>query len=126
MKSKQKKGLLADIVDDIKDEVVHAVRQGVKYDAGKPPLGRLPRAALLEDAAVYDFGHHKYDWNNWRKGIAWHRQLDAALRHIYAFLDGEDLDPESGICHLAHARVDLAMVSEYRGTHPELDDRYKP
>ncbi len=98
---------------------------GKKFDDGKPKLGRLPLVALTEDALVYEFGSKKYDWNNWRKGLSWYRQLDAALRHIYAFIDGEDLDPESGVCHLAHARVDLAMVSEYRKTHPELDDRYK-
>lgn len=97
---------------------------GVKHDQGKAPISLIARSALEKEAAVMAFGASKYGRDNWRSGIAWSRCLDAALRHIIAFVDGEENDPETGICHLAHARCNLAFLIEYQKTHPELDDRH--
>lgn len=98
---------------------------GVKFDAGKPPLSLIPKSALDQEALVLGFGAAKYGRNNWRKGIAWSRLIDATLRHITAFNEGEDFDPETGLSHLAHARCGLAFLIEYSETHKELDDRAK-
>jgi len=45
------------------------------------------------------------------------------LRHLTAWWAGEDLDPESGLHHLAHAACCLMFLLEYTQTHTELDDR---
>ena len=95
-----------------------------KYDHGKPPLGLIPHSALLEEASVLGFGCEKYGRHNWRQGVEWQRLINSALRHIHAFNDGEDLDPETGLHHLAHARASLGFLIEYTTTHPELDDRH--
>lgn len=97
---------------------------GVKYDNGKPRLGLIPRSALEAEATVLGFGADKYGVYNWRKGMDWMRLVDAALRHIYAFADGETFDPESGEHHLAHARCCLGFLIEYSQSHPEGDNRY--
>lgn len=98
----------------------------VKLDAGKAPMSLLSRTALEEVAQVMAFGAKKYAAHNWRQGFAWSRTLDAASRHLYAFIDGEDKDPESGLSHLAHAMCCLMFTLEFEKTHPELDDRWKP
>ena len=99
-------------------------QEGMKFDAGKPPIGLIPRSAVLEEAAVLAFGEQKYGRHNWRAGIKWSRLIDAAQRHILAFNEGEDFDSETGLHHLAHARCCLAFLIEYMTTHPELDDRH--
>ena len=96
-----------------------------KLDSGKAPLGLIPQSALIEEAYVLGFGETKYGRHNWRKGLEWSRLLDAAMRHIIAFNDGENFDPETGLHHLAHARCCLGFLIEYETTHPELDDRYR-
>jgi hypothetical protein len=48
------------------------------------------------------------------------------MRHIMAFNDGEDKDPESGLSHLAHAACCIMFLLEFEKTHQELDDRFKP
>jgi hypothetical protein len=98
----------------------------LKYDDGKMPLNLLSAEALLQTAAVLKFGADKYHAHNWRDGFAWSRPLAAAMRHIMAFNDGEDRDPESGLSHLAHAACCIMFLLEFEKTHPELDDRYKP
>lgn len=98
---------------------------GKKLDAGKPSLGLVDRTALEELAKVLDFGKRKYDAHNWRGGITWSRVIDSALRHINAFNDGEDMDPESGLNHIAHAMCNCMFLLNYYRTHKEKDDRYK-
>lgn len=109
-----------------KQPVTDAKPQGVKFDADKLPLHLLSTEAMNQTAAVLKFGAKKYAANNWRAGFDWSRPLSAAMRHITAFNDGEDCDPESGLSHLAHAACCIMFLLEFQKTHPELDDRYKP
>lgn len=103
----------------------NAIAHGVKHDGEKPDMSLVSSIAILKVAKVMTFGKRKYTANNWRKGIAYTRLLAAALRHIFAYLGGENLDPESNQSHLAHACCCLFMVLEFEDTKPSLDDRYK-
>lgn len=98
----------------------------IKYDQDKLPLNLISTEALNQIAAVLKFGAQKYAEHNWRKGFAWSRPLSAAMRHITAFNDGEDKDPESGLSHLAHAACCIMFLLEFEKTHKKLDDRWKP
>lgn len=99
--------------------------KGKKFDAGKPMIGLISAYAIEQEARVMTFGAGKYGFHQWRLGLSYIRTISAVLRHIFAFLRGEDLDPETGIHHLAHARCGLAFVLEYTQTRPEKDDRMK-
>ena len=103
----------------------YKLEQGLKFDQGKAPMSLLSREALEQTALVLEFGRKKYAAHNWRKGFEWSRPLSAAMRHILAFQDGEDKDPESGLSHLAHAAACIMFLLEFEKTHKELDDRYK-
>jgi len=98
---------------------------GVKHDGEKPDMSLLSSIAITKVADVMTFGKRKYSANNWRGGIVYSRLLAAALRHIFAYLGGESIDPESGKSHLAHAVCCLCMILEFEETRPDLDDRYK-
>ena len=98
---------------------------GIKHDQEKPDMSLLSSIAMVEIAKVMTFGKHKYSANNWRGGFYWTRPAAAALRHIFAWLGGENKDPETGLSHLAHASCCLMFLLEFEATHPNLDDRYK-
>ncbi len=99
---------------------------GRKDDAEKPKVELLSARWLLGVGSVLSFGAKKYAAHNWRKGIARSRLLGAGLRHIFAYLGGEDNDAESGLSHLHHASCCLMFASELHETRPDLDDRWKP
>lgn len=83
---------------------------GTKFDAGKPRTELLPWPALFEVAKVLTKGAEKYgDWN-WRKGMSYSRLLGAATRHLGAWANGENLDQEFEISHLAHAACCLLFL----------------
>jgi len=96
-----------------------------KNDSNKAPFGLLPTEALRHVAEVLSFGAEKYGTHNWRAGFDHSRLYDAALRHIFSFIDGEDLDPESGKEHIAHAICGLMMLLESRSKGYGKDDRHK-
>lgn len=101
-------------------------KAAIKGDAEKSPIGLIPREALEEEARALQFGAKKYGENNWRRGrgLEWSRLYDAALRHVLAFVSGEDIDPESGASHLACARASLGFLETYRQTNTGIDNRY--
>ncbi len=96
---------------------------GLKFDTGKPPLSLIDRYALERIADVLAFGADKYEAHNWRKGLSQSRLIDAALRHLFAYADGEDLDSESGLSHLAHAGCCVVFALKMSHARPDLDDR---
>ena len=98
---------------------------GSKHDQEKPPFELLSSPWVEGVARVLGHGRKKYAAHNWRLGISQGRLLGAALRHVFAYLRGEDLDPESGLSHLLHASCCLMFAFELRDTRPDLDDRYR-
>lgn len=99
---------------------------GLKHDSEKPSISLIPRQAIEQEALVMMFGAKKYGKNNWRQGLAYSRLIDAALRHILAYADGEDLDPETGLPHLAHARCCMAMLMGMPGAWDDRHHKSKP
>jgi len=104
-------------------QVMH--KEGVKDDSEKNRLDLLSSRWIEGVGHVLTFGAKKYEAHNWRKGIKFSRLLGACFRHLFAFLRGEDKDPETGLSHLLHASCCLMFLFELSETKPELDDRYK-
>lgn len=98
---------------------------GVKNDAMKPRMSLIPQLAKLEVGKVMTYGAEKYSAFNWMDGFPYTIIADAIDRHYPAYLCGEDLDPESGIHHLAHLACSAMMALEICLLYPELDDRWE-
>lgn len=98
--------------------------EGIKFDQDKPRMDLIDPTAMNELAKVLTFGAQKYAAHNWRKGLHKSRLLGAALRHLFAYLGGEDKDPETGLSHAAHAMCCCMFILglEHRA---DLDDRHK-
>jgi hypothetical protein len=91
---------------------------------GKVPLDLIEYAAEVEIAKAMHTGAVKYGRRNYRTIEIHATTYIAALkRHIGAWASGEDLDPESGLSHLAHigANVNVLLGAIDAGTFH--DDR---
>lgn len=99
--------------------------EGKKLDDDKLPMHLLSPAFLKEIAKVSRFGAKKYEDRNWEKGIKFSRVYAAAMRHLLAFWDGEDIDMESCLTHLAHASTCLMYLVHYSKykKYSRFDDR---
>jgi hypothetical protein len=114
-----------ELLGNIEFNIPNKESEGIKYDEGKPQLDLLSSSWIFGVGSVLTFGAKKYERFNWKKGIKLSRLLAACLRHVFAFIGGEDKDPETGLSHLYHASACLMFASELHETKPEMDDRYK-
>lgn len=77
---------------------------GKKFDEDKPQISLLPWPQVVGVVRVLEFGAKKYSIGNWKKVPDGERRyLDAAMRHLGAIMEGEKVDPESGLSHWYHA-----------------------
>lgn len=94
-----------------------------KHGDLKDPLHLLPPAFLRQVAHALKHGADKYGEFNWRaEGIKLQMQTysSAILRHIVSIMDGEWLDKESNMPHLAHIAASVAIVLDAEA-HGNLD-----
>lgn len=73
-------------------------------------LHLVPWAAITEVAKVMDFGADKHGRYNWMQGGDWSELVDAAMRHLLAWVEGERVDPETGLSHLSHLACNVLML----------------
>ena len=94
-----------------------------KDDDSKVRYDLIDPWALHALAEVYTYGAKKYAPRNMDKGTAWSRYFGAAMRHMWAWQRGEDIDPESGLPHLAHAAWSMFTLFRYVHDGIGTDDR---
>ena len=96
---------------------------GIKHDSKKPKMNLLPPKAIVEVAKVLTFGAQKYGPENWKElEDLQNRYLAGALRHIFAHMDGEQLDPETGLSHMAHALCCLLFKLEIELENAKIEE----
>jgi hypothetical protein len=111
--------------DEWEDERILMQSEGVKFDGDKPRYDLIPPELLEETAIVLTYGAVKYSERNWEKGMAWHRPFGALMRHMWSWWRGENVDPETGFSHLAHAACCIAFLITYERRSIGKDDRHK-
>ena len=93
---------------------------GKKNDQGKPRYSLIPEHSLAAIVGVLEHGAAKYGVGNWSYvDNANERYYNAAMRHIQAWWEGEQLDQETNKPHLAHAACCLMFLLS-------LDSKHKP
>lgn len=95
-----------------------------KDDGAKIDLTLVPIEAMEGIARAMTYGMKKYGRGNYRLSkMEWLRLAAACMRHTFAWVFGEDNDPESGYSHIDHAQASLAMLAFQMRHHPEGDNR---
>lgn len=87
----------------------------------------LPANVMGELALALTEGARKYGRHNYRVGMV-HASVyyDALMRHMSAWWEGEDIDPESGLSHLVKAAACLIVLRDAMVRDAVDDDRPPP
>jgi len=92
----------------------------------KPSLTAIPPTALLHMGGAMSDGRTKYGLMNWReKKVSTSIYIDAAMRHMLAFWDGENTAKDSGVHHLGHVMACMAIILDAESVGMLNDDRPK-
>lgn len=93
----------------------------------KAPMHLISGAAMYHEAMALGDGARKYGPFNWRQlKIEAMAYTAAAVRHIKAWEDGEDVAPDSLVHHLGHARASLGILIDAIECGAVIDDRPAP
>lgn len=98
----------------------------MRHNTGKTEWSQIDWPTLEGMVRVLMYGAQKYARNNWKKGQPYTEVADSLMRHLTAFLQGEDTDSESGLHHLDHVACNVHFLRYHTLHHPQLDDRPKP
>ena len=90
----------------------------------KVPMHLWPKTASVAGAMALLDGALKYGRSNWRAvGIRASVYYDAIDRHMSAWFEGEDIDPDSGLHHMAHVLAGAAIIVDAIAAGKFRDDR---
>ncbi len=90
----------------------------------KVPLSTVPAQVMAEVGLAMMEGALKYGRHNYRAaGVRASVYYDAALRHLMAFWEGQDIDPDSGLSHLVKAMACCAVLRDSQFRENWTDDR---
>lgn len=90
----------------------------------KVPFSTVPAPVLAEIGLAMLEGARKYGRHNYRSvGVRASVYYDAALRHLTAWWEGEDLDPDSGLSHLVKALACVVVLRDSMSQGNWSDDR---
>lgn len=101
------------------------MEKGLRYNQGKLRWSLVDFDALEDMVKVLEFGAEKYDDHNWKKGLNTTQVCESLMRHLTAYLRGEDKDPESGVSHIGHIQCNAMFLSYMEKFKKDFDDRYK-
>lgn len=92
--------------------------------SGKLPIHLWPNTATAMGCIGFLNGMLKYGRSNFRiHGIRASIYYDAAKRHLDAWFEGEETDPDDGVPHLAAALACIAIIVDAQAAGKFNDDR---
>lgn len=90
----------------------------------KIPMHLFPQTATVYGAMALLEGAAKYGRANWRKiGVRASIYYDACMRHLTKWFEGQEIDEDSGLPHLAHALACIAIIIDAKEANKLKDDR---
>lgn len=100
-------------------------KEAMRFTDDKMRFDLLPIEALIELTRVYQMGALKYDDDNWRKGMPWRKVYRPIFSHLFKWLSGQTIDPETGCHHLAMVAWNALTLLVYDIRKLGTDDRVK-
>ena len=97
---------------------------GDRFNTGKLKWSLVSWKALAPMVRVLMFGAEKYDDHNWKKGLKYTEVTESLQRHLNAFIEGEENDPESKLSHVGHILCNAMFLSYMSIYKKDMDDRY--
>jgi hypothetical protein len=92
--------------------------------AKKAPLGVVPPALMIAAAPAMAVGAEKYGPFNWRKQpVQAMTYVEAVMRHLYAWIDGQDNAEDTNISHIGHAIAGLGILADAMAADNLIDNR---
>jgi uncharacterized protein YuzB (UPF0349 family) len=122
MENKSIKDEIEKEVDDFTQALIDRDKQALRYNQGKVQWSLVDYKSIEPMVRVLEYGCLKYSKDNWKKGMPASQIIESMLRHTYKLLEGELVDPESGIEHVGHIQCNAMFLAYVLREKPEFND----
>lgn len=99
-----------------------STERGLRYNTNKLKWSLVDFKSLEPMVKVLEFGATKYAKDNWKKGMPVSEVMESLLRHCFAMLAGEEIDPESGEQHIGHIQCNAMFISYMMNEKRQFND----
>lgn len=95
-----------------------------RFNHGKPQWTMMDFKSMEPMIQVMMYGAKKYERDNWKKACpARLSLLDSLMRHYIKLVEGESIDPESGLPHIGHLMCNAMFYSYWeQKTNGQFED----
>lgn len=94
------------------------------FGRAKPGISCIPPIALIYEGEVMKRGAEKYGPFNWQDTtVDIVTYYDALMRHAFLYYTGQNIDPESGLPHMAHIRACAGILLDAKESNKLFDNR---
>jgi hypothetical protein len=122
MENKSIKDEIEKEVDDFTQALIERDKQALRYNQGKVQWSLVDYKSIEPMVRVLEYGCFKYSKDNWKKGMPASQIIESMLRHTFKLLEGELVDPESGIEHVGHIQCNAMFLAYVLREKPEYND----
>lgn len=109
------------------DEKALGIKKATRHNDGKPKMSLIleAREAMVGASLALQIGVANHGRGNYLAGdgLPQTEVADSLIRHLSAFLSGEDLDPETHLPHVDFILCNAMFLSQLAKTRPASDDR---
>lgn len=106
-------------------EVSKSATGSLRFNEGKPEVSQVDPKFIMALADLMTASSKKYGKHNYALGQQYSTPFDSCMRHLMKFMQGENIDEESGKDHLIHAAANIMiMYTSTKLDNPDLDDRF--
>ncbi|MEO9257050.1 MAG: dATP/dGTP diphosphohydrolase domain-containing protein, partial [Crocinitomicaceae bacterium] len=102
----------------------NVIGSALRYNSNKLRWSLVDFDALEDMVKVLDFGSKKYADNNWKKGLKTTEIFESIMRHLSAYMRGEEFDLESGLPHTGHILCNAMFLSYMEKYKKDFDTRF--
>lgn len=104
------------------DQQTHA--SGARREKLLQRYDLFPFEAIVAYCRVAEFGAVKYAAWNWSAGLPRMQLAASLLRHLFAYMRGQDKDLESGLSHTDHILWNAVALAHHH--HHGIEDDRRP
>lgn len=112
-------------LDNLGAKKIEEQNTSLRLNQGKIQTREIDPAFILGMAKVLTESRSKYPHFNWAKPTKLSTPYESMMRHILAFQQGEDIDPDDGLPHLLKAAVNIMFMNYHVSNNKDYaDDRF--
>lgn len=106
------------------------MEEALRYNKDKPQWSLVDFSALSPLVRVLMYGAKKYTTDTrsgkhqWRDGLKTTEICESLMRHLVAYMEGEDDDQESKESHIGHIMANAMFLSYQSLYNRSMDDRF--